>query len=126
MSNSRGGRDSVGILLEVQFVEKHLRQIVGRRSRTVLLAILGVVCQNLTVPIYTMLNRFWLLFEFRQKELLRVLPFLILFHRTLQRNPLGGNIVLSRGYTIEEAYGFTGIDGDLASRSFQRMEAFES
>lgn len=79
----------------------------------------------MTIAVHSVIDRLGLFFEFWQEELLRVLPSFILLHRTLQNDSFSGDVILSRGDTVEKAHGFAGVDGNLASGSFQRMETFE-
>jgi hypothetical protein len=43
----------------------------------------------------------------------------------LESNAVGGDLIFTGGDSVEEANGLAGIDGDLRSRPFQGMKAFE-
>jgi hypothetical protein len=43
----------------------------------------------------------------------------------LEKDSVGGDMVLARGDPVEKAHSLAGVDGDLRSGSLQRMEAFK-
>jgi hypothetical protein len=43
----------------------------------------------------------------------------------LKKDSVGGDMIFARGDPIEKAHSLAGVNGDLGSRSLERMEAFE-
>lgn len=116
-----GDRRRLGVLLEIQFAQKHLRQIIRRR---LLALVCGQLFRGRAVGGW-FVNYLGLLLKFRQEEFLRILPLLILFHRTLQNDSVGGNMIFTRSDAVKEANGLAGIDGNLQSGPLQCVEPLE-